>query len=142
MFIGTSPYPGRAAGEESISFESPRSSPAALAQQLFLFNIALLRERYLLTKQFHLRSGYARLVSRLHYYANGAALFLLDLINTGVLQHSLKVPRSVPCSQSTAVPNPGDWVSVAFNDCTVNSGIVALVAYTTCRKTMLFKRMC
>jgi hypothetical protein len=60
------------------------------AQHLFLFNVALLRERHVLSRALCLQA-HSHLVTRLHYYPNAAVLFFLDLLNTGVLKHSLQV---------------------------------------------------
>lgn len=87
---------GVSTGEVAATIAEVSSPASALAQQLFLFNVALLRERRVLNERMWPQGHYGPLVRRLHYYPNAAALFLLDLINTRVLKRSLEVSLLPP----------------------------------------------
>lgn len=64
-----------------------------LRETLFLCNVVLLRQRRLLDEHFR-PAGLWQLVSRMHYHAFSAALFLSDLVETGALKAALRaVPR-------------------------------------------------
>ena len=70
----------------------PQPTEVPLRQAAFLFSAALLQHRGLLDEQFK-PTGLQHLVARMHYQPFSAVLFLVDLLETGVLALAL---RAVP----------------------------------------------
>lgn len=87
-------------GSQGTTAEQP-SAAAALTQQLFLFNVALLSGRSMLSQHLRPQGNLFPLAMRLHYNCNTAVLYLADLIQTGVLERSLKVRFLLLCCSST-----------------------------------------